>query len=337
MFPSPNRHFVGRTQNVSTILELLDFSSNASTDIVNIVGPPGIGKSALAIYVGNEVIAREESVYYINMAEFPNEQLKQVLAAKIFSLWNRESNLTRISFDRLRHWANSLWFNTVIILDNCDDCIQNQLEAFHDAIKELLAFSHGKIKIITSSREILMHLDKYATFKVQPLDKESAISLLESKVPHLLNLTEKKSIANLTGEVPLALQIIGALLNAGINPPTPVEVIASLKKHPISTLSPSNIQRSMTLNGSILLSYDYLDKTTQRIGRYLSLFPGSFDKATALGVLAETSTKRSNNYLLEPLQTLVVRSLLDIDSNSDRIDIIDLLKAFLKIVLNHLN
>ena len=139
----------------------------------------------MAIYVGNEVITRGKSAYYINMAEFPNQQLKQVLAAKILSLWDQESNLTRISFDRLRHWANSLLYNTVIVLDNCDDCIQNQLEAFQDVIKELLAFSHGKIKIITTSREILMHLENFVTFKVQPLDEESAISLLESKVPHL--------------------------------------------------------------------------------------------------------------------------------------------------------
>ena len=319
---------MGRNKNVSTILEWLSFSTS-NTDIVNIVGPPGMGKSALAIYVVNEVITRGESVYYINMAEFPKEQLKQVLAAKIFSLWNRESNLTRISFDRLRHWANSLWLNTVIVLDNCDDCIQNQFEAFHDAIKELLAFSHGKIKIITTSREILMHLENYATFRVHPLDEESAISLLESKVPHGLNLTEKKAIATLTGEVPLALQIIGALLNAGINSPTPMEVITSLKKHPISTLSPSNIQRSMTLNGSISLSYNYLDKTTQRIGRYLSLFPGSFDKATALGVLAGTSALKGNSiYFLEPIKTLVVRSLLDVESNSDRYRYHRLIKSF---------
>ena len=85
----------------------------------------------------------------------------------------------------------------------------------------------------------------------------------------------------------------------------------------------------MTLNGSILLSYDYLDKTTQRIGRYLSLFPGSFDKATALGVLAETSAvKRSKKYFLEPLQTLVVRSLLDIGSDSDRYRYHRLIKTF---------
>jgi len=328
VFPSPNRYFVGRSQNVSTLLEWLSFS-DTSVDIVNIVGPPGMGKSALAIYVGNEVISRGEAVYYINMAEFPNEQLKQVLAAKILSLWNRESNVTRISFDRLRHWANSQWLNTVILLDNCDDCIQNQLESFQDAIKELLQFSRRKIKIMTTSRNILMHLESYSTFKVQPLDEESAFSLLDNKVPHVLNLTEKKIIANLTGEIPLALQIIGALLSAGVNPPTPSEIIASLTKHPISTLSPSNIQKSMTINGSISLSYDYLDKTTQIICCYLSLFPGSFDKETALGVLEGTSAiNRSKEYFLEPLRTLVARSLLELDSNCNRYRYHRLIKNF---------
>ena len=332
VFPSPNRYFVGRSQDVSTILEWLDFSSSASIDIVNIVGPPGIGKSALAIYVGNEVIARGESAYYINMAEFPNEQLKQVLAAKIFSLWNRESNLTNFSFDRLHHWANSLWFNTVIVLDNCDDCILNHFNTFHEAKKELLAFSHHKIKIITTSREILTYPDSYETFKVEPLDEDSACSLLESKVPYLLNSTEKKAIADLAGEVPLALQIIGALLKPrpGINSPTPLEIITSLKKCPISTLSPSNIEKSMTLNGSISLSYDYLDETTQRIGRYLSLFSGSFDQETAVGVLYQISAATIDHALI----SLIERSLLEFDSNSGRYSHHRLIKSFFLNLVN---
>ena len=315
---------MGRSQNVSTILKWLDFSSNKSKDIVNIVGPPGMGKSALAIYVGNEIITRGESAYYINMAEFPNEQLKQVLAAKIFSLWNRESNLSHISFDRLRHWANSLWLNTVIILDNCDDCIQNQLEAFHEAVKDLLEFSQRKLKIITSSREILMHLENYATFKVQPLDEDSACLLLERKVPHLLILTEKKAIADLTGEVPLALQIIGALLSVGVNPPTPSKIITNLKNQPISILSPTGLHRNMQLNASISLSYDYLDQTTQKIGYYLTLFPGSFDKETAVEVLSRICTDDVH----QTLNSLIALSLLEFDDSSGRCSYHRLIKSF---------
>ena len=323
VFPSPNRYFVGRSQDVSTILEWLDFSSNISKDIVNIVGPPGIGKSALAKYAGNEVITRGESAYYINMAEFPNEQLKQVLAAKIFSLWNRESNLTRISFDRLHHWADSLWFNTVIILDNCDDCIQNQLEAFHEAINDLLEFSRRKLKIITSSREFLMHLENNAaTFKVQPLDEDSACLLLENKVPNLLNFSEKKTIADLTGKVPLALQIIGALLSAGINPPTPSEIITNLKNWPIYALSPTGLHRNM--NASISLSYNFLDQTTQRIGYYLTLFPGSFDKETAVGVLSRICTDDVH----QTLNSLIARSLLEFDDSNGRCSYHRLIKSF---------
>ncbi len=326
--PSPVKHFTGRTSDISQVLNWLDFS-NEEVNIVNIVGPPGIGKSALAIYVGNEVLARGESVYYINMGEFPDEQLKQVLASKILSMWNREQHLANITFGRLRHWANSRWLNTVLILDNCDSCIQAQLGAFQEAIQELLDFSDSKIKIVTTSRMVLLHLQNFVTHKVGPLDEDAACLLLESKVPQLLNATEKRVIAKLTGEIPLAVQIIGALLKVGVNPPTPLNIINSLKKNPISILSPTSLHRSMQLNATISLSYDHLDEDTKRIGRYLSLFPGSIDKDSALEILSLIFSKsgRNDNYL-DPVNDLIARSLLELDTNSGRYIYHKLIKTF---------
>ena len=328
LFPSPNKNFIGRDKEIDVLLKWIDFS-NETVSIINIVGPPGIGKSALAIYVGNEAILGGQAAYYINMAEFPEKNLKQELAVKILSIENHESDMANITFDRLRRWASRRWMNTLILLDNCDDCMRTQLGPFQEAIKDLLEFSDSKIKIITTSRENLMHLGNIVTYKVHPLDEKSACILLERKVPHLLNTTVKRAIADLTGEIPLALQIIGALLSVGINPPSPSHIISSLKKSPIPTLSPITLQTNMQLNASISLSYDYLDEKVQKVGRYLAQFPGSFDENAVYSVLSVISaSRRSKDYYLNLLHDLVARSLLEVDCSSGRYIYHKLIKSF---------
>ena len=224
-FPYLNKGIVGRSHDISLIMEWIDFS-NEDIFIVNIVGPPGIGKSALAIKVGDEVIANGVRVFYINMEEIQERQ-KQVVSSKILSLSQYDSKQLTNPFEHLRHWANARWLNIIILLDNCENSVQKQRDELYEVIEELLKYSDKKIKIITTSRSTLMHLENYKTHKVGPLNEKAACLLLENRVPHLLNLTEKRAIEDLTGEVPLALQIIGALLNNGVNPPTPSEIIAS--------------------------------------------------------------------------------------------------------------
>ena len=135
---------------------------------------------------------------------------------------------------------------------------------------------------------------------------------------------EKKAIADLTGEDPLALQIIGALLSIGINPPTPSEIIDNLKNRPINALSQRSLQRNKQLNASISLSYDYLDQTTQKIGYYLTMFPGSFDKETAVEVLSRICTDDVH----QTLDSLIALSLLEFDDSTGRCSYHRLIKSF---------
>lgn len=51
--PSKVPNFVGRKGQCSTVLEKL--SASDSCQIVSITGPPGFGKSAVAIQVGHEL------------------------------------------------------------------------------------------------------------------------------------------------------------------------------------------------------------------------------------------------------------------------------------------
>ena len=312
--PNAKLDFFGRDKDMNVLLDIVSFS-NDSFRFVNIIGPPGFGKSALAINIGHKMLARRTEVHYINLMDFPEEIFKQILAERI--LMDDDSIKKGVTFNSLLLWGRRRWWsNCLIILDNCDDSIKNQTEDFHDAINKLLMHSGSNLKLLTTSRELLFHSDNHFVHKVHPIDAKSAGQVLEFKNPTLLSDNEKRDIAQLTGEVPLALKIVGALLSNKINSPT--EVIENLKKQPIDTLSPSELQSSMRLDASISLSYNYLDKNMQEIGHYLSFFTCSFDQHTALHVLHPLTKMGiiSQEYL--SLKNLVKLSLLEYDDKSKR-------------------
>ena len=329
-FPYQCKNFIGRNKDVERLVEFIDFSNTSQPEIICIVGPPGIGKSALAIYVGNEMIVKFKGaiLHYVDMSEFPDGQLKKVLAEKLY--FGAPQNVT---FDRLLRWASTRYWNNLIVLDNCDECINSQKQAFQEAIEDILNHSDGTIRFLITSREETMFLEPYHVHKLQPLSENSACELLEQKIPSVLNETEKKQIAERTGEMPLALQIIGSLLSIKIAPPTPQQIIAKLKKNPIPTLSPPKLARSLQLNFSIGLSYNYLDSKLQKIGRYLALFSGSFNASAAIHILMFISNSSRSpvedlEYFTNSLNELVTRSLLEFDEYTGRYNFHRLIKEF---------
>lgn len=327
-FPYPNNVFIGREKEVKKLVELVDFS-NSTYEIISIVGSPGIGKSSLAIYIGNEMILNGAVLHYVDMAEFPDgQQLKQVLAEKI--LFNTAAS-ENITFEKLLGWVGDRYWNNLIVLDNCDECIYSQKRAFQEAVEGILEFSDNNIKFLTSSREETAFFENYFVHKLEPLSEESACDLLDHKSSLALNETEKKLIAELTGEIPLALKIVASLLSIKLSPPTPAEIIGKLKNNPIPALSDSRLTKQ--LNHSILVSYNYLDVKLQKIGRYLAHFPGSFAKHDSIEFLCEvfnsTQTKKDliGSYV-DSLAELVTRSLLEFDLSTGRYHFHRLIKEF---------
>jgi tetratricopeptide (TPR) repeat protein len=328
-FPYPRKDFIGREEDVKKLMELLDFS-NTQYDIVNIIGPPGIGKSSLAVFIGNEMIMNGAIVHYVNMAEFPDGHLKQVLAEKILAVENA-------TFDGLQRWASNRYWNNLIVLDNCDECINEQKEAFQKAITEILHFSNS-LKILMTSREVVYFLEKCYEHQVKPLSERAACSILERKVPLILNEAETKRIVELTDAIPLALQIVGSLLGIKVAPPTPRDIIIQLEKHPIPTLS--NPKLSVTMQRSIELSYKYLSPELQGVGRCIAYFPGSLTKAyfteLCMQVVSQTTHKTpSIDNLSSSLNELVTRSLLEFNEHTGRYYFHRLIKEFFLLEKNH--
>ena len=331
--PYRSEEIVGREEEIHEILELVDFSSN-DVRIINIVGSPGFGKSTLAVHVGHRMVEKDVIVHYVNMAEISDRQLQQALAEKLLESANILSK--DITFNRLLKWVHHTQARNLLIFDNCDDSLHYQKEALQEAVDKIVE-SSNRVKVVMTSREITMHLQYFHQYKLYELSTKAACALLQQKVSHKVNVSvhEIESLAELAGNVPLALQIIGSLLLLP-DPPTPNVIIEELKEQPISTLSPEQLPKSQQINASLSLSYKYLSRELRLGGQYIAHFPGSFQAQAAATVFESLSSNTKWQIdIHRSMQALVQRSLLVYNKRTERYNFHRLIREYFLDVQRH--
>lgn len=284
------------------VIQLVDFT-NSDTRIISIVGSPGFGKSTLAIHVGHHMVDEGVVVHYVNMLEVPH---MTVLAEKVLDC--AEISVQKVSFERLLKWGRGLYCDTLLILDNCDNIFHHSKEEFQNRVEELVTSSQH-VKVLMTSREVVIHLEQFRLYRVHELTTTAAGELM-GQVTNDLAFLQKERIANLTGNVPLALHIVASLLNLP-DPPSPATIISELGDELIPTLSPQELPKSKQVNSSITLSYRYLSQKMQKVGRYLANFPGSFDLEAAYRVLWFINQNVTPKYVKNSVEILVRQSLLE--------------------------
>ena len=317
------QNFVGREVEVREMMDLVDFSDTHSR-VISIVGPPGFGKSTLAIHVGHKMVREGVTVHYVDMVEVSS---MQSLAEKVLDCDSNIVAIRNITVERLLKWARERYYRTLLILDNCDDILHRQKEALQRIVKKLTESSQN-LKIIMTSRLKTTQFNQFQ-YPLRELSTMASCSLLQSIVTGGINLTSCDAITNLTGNVPLALQVVGALLNIQDPAPDLNTVLESLEKKLIPTLSSDRFPVEERVNASISLSYEYLTPRLRKIGRYLAHFPGSFDQDASCKILlriAKNPLTRSD--VLGFLDHLVQRSLLEYSQRVRRYQFHRLIREF---------
>ena len=299
--PDQIHNLVGRQTETSELKLLLEYSPG-TPKIVSITGGPGFGKSALAISIGHDLKDNGVKVIYVNL----NEDItgKYELAKIIMKLpLSTEQN---ISMQELYQWSENLKDSTLLVLDNCDEQIHTSKDDLQYIISRLVKQSKH-LKILTTSRRQVAYVDTHKLFPITELSVSHACELLRGIVQSLDD-DQCADIARLTGSVPLALHVVGALLDMP-DPPSPQRIINQLNESLIRTLNPEDLQTADVVNASIFLSYQYLEKVAQKSGRYLSFFPGSFSNEAACAMI--TNFRSSGTFPCETPELLVKRLLLN--------------------------
>ena len=170
------------------------------------------------------------------------------------------------------------------------------------------------MRYILTSQKWEADIVNFRLHAIYNLSSAAAIELLDRLAPSLTD-NQKMQIADLTGNVPLALDVVGAIFKFP-DAPTPEEVIEGLKENLVGTLSPAELHSKIDV--SISLAYHYLPPELKELCVNLSHFPGSFDRASAVAIFD----------IENMLEMLVQRSLLQYERNVRRFHFHLLLKTF---------
>ena len=160
--------FVGRNTAIDNITHLFFHSP---VQVVHIVGPPGVGKSTLAVHVGYKMATHGIAVQYINIDETRIFKTQGVSHSKLISTGTKG----------LIEWAKGLSIATLLILDNCDSLLQQENNGSVQVLNALSKASpHLHIMVTSSLRLNLLGVEPYY---LKTLADESAIELLQLVSP----------------------------------------------------------------------------------------------------------------------------------------------------------
>ena len=326
VLPRLRNIFVGRENETQQLIKYLSFN-NSNVRIVGIFGGPGFGKSTLAIQASHRLALTNITIEYYDLSEI---SFVPYLLHRILRISTNITERTAI-LEELKIWANTVTTDTILVFDGCDILFSRSQKTELQNMIEILVEHSDNIKILLTSRYMVSFLNEFKSIKLNELKPKDATALLKrltSGAP--VNTLQK--IAELVGNVPLALQVVGALLE--MDKMTPKQIVSELSRNPIQTLSPNGLPVDSKINTSLQLSYSSLDEFTQRCSRYLANFPGSFSELAAFGVITYMI---NDTHYSEPLQdskplacldTLVSHSLLKFNPTLQRYSFHKLIQDF---------
>ncbi|KAL9975962.1 hypothetical protein ACROYT_G013188 [Oculina patagonica] len=322
--PDKIPHFVGRQEECAAVLNHL---TNGDTRLVDVWGPPGFGKTSVAVKVAHHLKEMKIPVYFTSLRGMKS---KDDLVSKLLSIFTDAKQASYVSpSDWLIQSLQQLKNPFVLILDNADDL----LESGDSKVKEdVLGFTKeildqcSQIKLLLTTRESLDYLSHKLSIhqeRVGVLDGVSSGSLVKSQVPAVSD-DDCSSIVKLCGQVPLAMRLMCSIMmeeNVSIT-----ELIEELKVSPlVEVLDNEHFSDDARLKTIINKSFERLNSQERDAFVSLAVFPSSFGVPEATAVL-DLKTVRPTKKVIGSLKR---KSLIDCSEDGESFTIHSLLRSFI--------
>jgi len=118
------------------------------------------------------------------------------------------------------------------------------------------------IKFLLTTKHKFNIMDEFEEYPLGEISIEASCKLLHRMAKFEIDEQNCTAITNLTGNVPLALKVVGAILRTRKRNIT--EVIQDLHDELLNTLNPSDLDKKV--NASLSLSYNYLSTRQRKLG-----------------------------------------------------------------------
>ncbi len=303
--------FVGRQREGGEIAGLLH-----EHPLVTIVGAGGVGKTRIAVQVGNELLdGCPDGVWLVDLAPLAD---KTLVASSVLSALQLPSTAGSV-LDVVVAYLKTR--RLLLILDNCEHVITEARDVA-TRILESCAF----VRILSTSREPLdvaaEHVFRLPSLAVPPDSDLSARDALTYDAVRLfvdraravdagfalsdLNTPDVGEICRRLDGIPLAIELAAARVRAL----APHQIVRRLD-HLFRLLAggdPRALPRHQTMTALIDWSYDLLTAREQRFFESLAVFAGGCTLEAATAVCADSDEDEID--VLDLITSLVTKSLL---------------------------
>jgi tetratricopeptide (TPR) repeat protein len=324
--PPPTRHFVGRTEPLKELSELLDQLAQGSGGPLNaaISGTAGVGKTTLALYWAHRVADRfPDGQLYVNLRGFdqsgipvePGDAVRTLLEALGLAAERMPPTIeARLGLLRSALAGRRM----LILLDNARDAGQ---------VRPLLTAAPGCLTLITSRNQLTSLAATHGTqmISLDVLSDAEATELLERQLGPERVTGEQAAVSQLTSQcarLPLALAIIAA--RAAVRRNLPLAALVTELQDDSGVLDALHGGDTDTSVRAVFSwSYRQLSDPAARMFRLLGAHPGPDVSRPAAASLADLTVSQADRVLAE----LTDAHLLD-EFSPARFAFHDLLRAY---------
>eukprot|EP00117_Sycon_ciliatum_P027477 scpid40586/ scgid22310/ len=307
--PKLDQHFTGRNEIVQEVCDniLAPAGTLESTvQVHNLVGPPGFGKTSVAIAVASGCQDKGMRVMFVDLRGVTSPSVVQALVDR--ALRDTYTN-GRGSYGAVPGASQSKQkdVRTLVVLDNAEDCIKGATEQefqLQDVVNQIITRSRTVSVLLTSRVHLELHAAKFKLkqYSIGCLEIEPAQDLLMSlTLPRSRTAQEAAELVRHCGYVPLAIRITASTMHGGCR--NAKMMLKLFIKIGLDVFDDEKLKPNERITRLLKVAHDDLSKEEQESFHALSHFPAKFspDAAGAMIKFRRSDKTAVHHYWFEPL------------------------------------